>query len=103
MSGRTVVGGTRVVSGAEKKMHLIEAAPFGRLDPMLRTTGQKRNVIKKPFLEKALSRKAVNSTFLKWIEIESNTSSDEQGILWHDGNRLPKPLQTDGCNVNSIN
>ena len=35
---RTVVGGARVVSGAEKKKHLIEAAPFGRLDQMLRTT-----------------------------------------------------------------
>ena len=33
---RTVVGGARVVSGAEKKYHLIEAAPFGRLDQMLR-------------------------------------------------------------------
>ena len=33
-----VVGGTHVVSGAEKKNHLIEAAPFGRLDQMLRTT-----------------------------------------------------------------
>ena len=31
---RTVVGGARVVSGAEKKNHLIEAAPFGRLDQM---------------------------------------------------------------------
>ena len=29
-------GGARVVSGAEN--HLIEAAPFGRLDQMLRTT-----------------------------------------------------------------
>ena len=36
-SGRTVVGGARVVSGAEKK-HLMEAAPFGRLDQMLWTT-----------------------------------------------------------------
>ena len=27
-------GGTRVVSGAEKKNYLIEAAPFGRLDQM---------------------------------------------------------------------
>ena len=27
-------GGARVVSGAEKKNHLIEAAPFGRLDQM---------------------------------------------------------------------
>ena len=34
-SGQTVVGGARVVSGAEN--HLIEAAPFGRLDQMLRT------------------------------------------------------------------
>ena len=32
-----VVGGVRVVSGAEKKNHLIEAAPFGRLDQMLST------------------------------------------------------------------
>ena len=32
-----VVGDARVVSGAEKK-HLIEAAPFGHLDQMLRTT-----------------------------------------------------------------
>ena len=31
---RTVVSGPRVVSGAEKKNHLIEAAPFGRLDQM---------------------------------------------------------------------
>ena len=31
-------GGARVVSGAEKKNHLIEAAPFGRLDQVLRTT-----------------------------------------------------------------
>ena len=33
---RTVVGGARVVSGAAapKKNHLIEAAPFGRLDQM---------------------------------------------------------------------
>ena len=37
-SSRTVVGGARGVSGAEKKNHLIEAAPFGRLDQMLRTT-----------------------------------------------------------------
>ena len=29
-------GGARVVSGAEKN-HLIEAAPFGRLDQMLST------------------------------------------------------------------
>ena len=37
---RTVVGGARVVSGAEKKSIsiLIEAASFGRLDQMLRTT-----------------------------------------------------------------
>ena len=34
----TVVSGARVVNGAEKKNHLIEAAPFGRLDQMLRTT-----------------------------------------------------------------
>ena len=27
-------GGARVVSGAEQKNHLIEAAPFGRLDQM---------------------------------------------------------------------
>ena len=27
-------GGARVVSGAEKINHLIEAAPFGRLDQM---------------------------------------------------------------------
>ena len=34
--GRTVVGaGARVVSGAKKKNHMIEAAPFGRLDQML--------------------------------------------------------------------
>ena len=33
-SGRMVVGGARVVSGAEKRNHLIEAAPFGRLDQM---------------------------------------------------------------------
>ena len=33
-SGRTVVGGARVVSGAETKIHLIEAALFGRLDQM---------------------------------------------------------------------
>ena len=33
---RTVVGGAGVVSGAEKK-HLVEAAPFGRVDQMLRT------------------------------------------------------------------
>ena len=33
----TVVGGARVVSGAEKKKHLIEAAPFGRFDQMLWT------------------------------------------------------------------
>ena len=31
-------GGARVVSGAEKKNHLIEAAPFGRLDQMLRAS-----------------------------------------------------------------
>ena len=31
---RTVVGGARVVSGAEKKKHFIEAAPFGRLNQM---------------------------------------------------------------------
>ena len=36
-SGQAVVGGARAVSSAEKK-HLIEAAPFGRLDQMLRTT-----------------------------------------------------------------
>ena len=78
-------GFLQIFSGAEKK-HLIEAAQFGRLDQMLRTTvqgwvrgglwppsqkpgglggaappSQKRNVIKKPFLEKALSRKAFNS------------------------------------------
>ena len=35
--GRTVVGGALVVSGAEEKKHLIEAAPFGRLDQMLST------------------------------------------------------------------
>ena len=34
-----VVSGARVVSSAEKR-HLIEAAPFGRLDQMLRTTVQ---------------------------------------------------------------
>ena len=36
---RTVVGGARVVSGAEKNHlnDLIEAAPFGRLDQMLST------------------------------------------------------------------
>ena len=38
VSGRTFVGGARVVNGAEKKNHLIEAAPFGRLDQMWRTT-----------------------------------------------------------------
>ena len=27
-------GGARVVSGAEKKNYLIEAAPFGRIDQM---------------------------------------------------------------------
>ena len=27
----------RIISGAEKKKHLMEAAPFGRLDQMLRT------------------------------------------------------------------
>ena len=31
---RTVVGGARVISGAENKNHLIEAAPFGSLDQM---------------------------------------------------------------------
>ena len=30
-------GGARVVSSAEKKKHLIEAAPFGHLDQMLIT------------------------------------------------------------------
>ena len=38
VTGQTIVGGARVVSGAEKKNHLIEAAPFGRLDQMLQTT-----------------------------------------------------------------
>ena len=38
VSGARVVGGARVVSGAEKKSICIEAAPFGRLDQMLRTT-----------------------------------------------------------------
>ena len=33
-SGRMVGGGARVISGAEKTNHLIEAAPFGRLDQM---------------------------------------------------------------------
>ena len=28
------LGGARVVSGAEKKIHLIQAAPFGCLDQM---------------------------------------------------------------------
>ena len=48
-SGRTVVGGVRVVSSAEKKKHLIEVAPFGRLDQMLRTTERgpkKKHLIK---------------------------------------------------------
>ena len=39
---RTVVGGARVVSGAEKKNHLIEVAPFGRLDQMPRATERRR-------------------------------------------------------------
>ena len=34
---RMVVSGARVVSGAEKKHHLIQAAPFGCLDQMLST------------------------------------------------------------------
>ena len=33
----TIVGGARVVSEIEKKKHLIEVAPFGRLDQMLQT------------------------------------------------------------------
>ena len=36
--GARVVSDARVVSGAERKKHLIEAAPFGRLDQMLQTT-----------------------------------------------------------------
>ena len=32
----------RIVSGAEKKKHLIEAAPFGRLDQMLQTAERRR-------------------------------------------------------------
>ena len=39
-SGRTVVDGAHVVSGAEKKNHLIEVTLFGRLDQMLRTAVQ---------------------------------------------------------------
>ena len=34
VTGRTIVGGALVVSSAENKNHLIEAAPFGRLDQM---------------------------------------------------------------------
>ena len=38
VSGADVVSGARIVNEAPKKKHLIEAAPFGRLDQMLRTT-----------------------------------------------------------------
>ena len=34
VTGRTIVGGARVVSAAEQKNPMIEAAPFGRLDQM---------------------------------------------------------------------
>ena len=37
-SGQTIAGGARVVRGAEQKRHLIEAASFGCLDQMLRTS-----------------------------------------------------------------
>ena len=46
-----VVGDARVVSGGEKKNHLIELAPFGRLHQMLRTT--KRCPPKKHLIEAA--------------------------------------------------
>ena len=42
---RTVVGGDHMSSAAPKKNHfndLIEAAPFGRLDQMLRTTERRK-------------------------------------------------------------
>ena len=92
-SGRMVVGGARVVSGAEKVFdrggpvwpprsnakddRLGEEFWGGKAPPAKnrRVWGaalpsQKRNVIKKPLLEKALSRKAFNSmVFYRFSEI----------------------------------